>query len=467
MLTIADGGEGISRRGFITAGSLGLGGLTLSSLLSARAMAAGSEGFLRDRSVIFLFMQGGPSQYETFDPKLDIPDKIRTATGVTQTSLPGVIFGDRFPQLAERAHRLTVVRSYQTNNGGHNIQPLVGPASLEGNIGTHFARVVGATRPATGVPTTSLLFPQSVNSEVTKGRARGNLAATGEYGDVYAPFQPGVGGQLQKDMRLNLPRARFLNDRRSLLAALDQLHRKMDVSDRIETSDALQQQAADVLLGGGVSEALDLSKEDPNVTARYDTSRYAARHNWAKVNRGKSGYYTGHAKSLGKLLLLARRLCETGCGFVTVHAGYAGVWDNHADGNNLGVVDGMDAVGRTFDHAVAAFMDDVEARGLKDKILLVCSGEMGRGRGLSRNGGRGHWGPLAPLLLYGGGIPDGQVIGKSTRDGAEPESDNLTPKHLIATIMNTLFDVGQLRLERSVPPAVLQLAQADPIPDLF
>jgi hypothetical protein len=127
----------------------------------------------------------------------------------------------------------------------------------------------------------------------------------------------------------------------------------------------------------------------------------------------------------------------------------------------------MDAVGRTFDHAVAAFMDDVEARGLKDKILLVCSGEMGRGRGLSRNGGRGHWGPLAPLLLYGGGIPDGQVIGKSTRDGAEPESDNLTPKHLIATIMNTLFDVGQLRLERSVPPAVLQLAQADPIPDLF
>ncbi len=466
MLTIADGLRKFDRRGFLTAGSLGLGGFTLSSLLGARTLAAGTAGFLRDRSIIFLFMQGGPSQYETFDPKLDVPEKIRTATGVVQTSLPGVMFGDRFPQLAQRAHRLTVVRSYQTNNGGHNIQPLVGPDSRECSIGAHFARVAGATRRTTGVPTTGLLFPQAVDTEVAKGRARGNLAATGDYGDIYAPFQPGGNGQLQADMRLNLPRARFLNDRRSLLTALDQLHRKMDVAGRIETADALQQQAANVLLGNDVSAALDLSLEDPKVTAGYDTSRYAARHDWAKVNRGKSGYYTGHAKSLGKLLLLARRLCETGCGFVTVHAGYAGVWDNHADGNNLGVADGMDAVGRTFDHAVAAFMDDVEARGLNDKILLVCSGEMGRGRTLNRNGGRGHWGPLAPLLLYGGGIPSGQVIGKSTRDGTEPESDNLTPKHLIATILHTLFDVGRLRLQRAVPPAVQQLAQADPIPGL-
>ena len=112
--------------------------------------------------------------------------------------------------------------------------------------------------------------------------------------------------------------------------------------------------------------------------ARYDTSRYLPSHQWTSAQRGRVGMYAGQAKSIGKLLLMARRLCEAGCGFVTVHADYEGVWDFHADGNNLNVRDGMEAVGRTFDHAVAAFIADVESRGLDDKILLVASGEMGR-----------------------------------------------------------------------------------------
>jgi uncharacterized protein (DUF1501 family) len=202
------------------------------------------------------------------------------------------------------------------------------------------------------------------------------------------------------------------------------------------------------------------------VVARYDTSRFARPDGWSKATRGKNGYYTGHAKSLGKLLLLARRLCEAGCGFVTVHADYEGVWDMHADGNNLNMVDGMEAIGRSFDHAVATYIQDVETRGLQDKILLVCCGEMGRTPKLNKNGGRDHWARLAPLLLHGGGTAGGRVIGQSTKDGGEPAADNLNPKHLISTILHTVFDVGQLRLLPGFAP-VARLAETDPIPGIF
>jgi uncharacterized protein (DUF1501 family) len=206
--------------------------------------------------------------------------------------------------------------------------------------------------------------------------------------------------------------------------------------------------------------------EDPQTLAKYDTSRFVRPDGWSKANRGKRGYYTGHAKSLGKLLLLARRLCEAGCGFVTIHASYEGVWDMHADGNNLNMKDGMEAVGRSFDHAVAAFVEDLEARGLQDKILLVATGEMGRTPKINKNGGRDHWARLAPLLLYGGGIPGGQVIGQSNRDGGEPATENQTPRHLISTILHAVFDVGLLRLEPGFQQ-VARLAEAPPIPGTF
>jgi hypothetical protein len=465
MLTIYDGKRPVSRRKLLTVGGLALGGLSLSSLASARA--AGGDGILSGKSVIYLFQQGGPSQHETFDPKMHAPDGVRTVTGSVQTAIPGASFGQTMAQLAKLADKLTIVRSFQTKNGGHNIEPIVGPDSFDTNIGVHFARMAGSTRPSSGMPTNAVIYPASVCDDVGRPQARGNLSATGEYGSAYAPFVPGAEGQLQKDMTLALPRERLFNDRRELLRQIDRLNRNVDATGQIEALDEMQQQAYEILSGGGVVDALDLSKEDPKTVAMYDTSRYEHPDGWSKVARGKRGYYTGHARSLGKLLLLARRLCEAGCGFVTVHAGYAGVWDMHADGNNLNMQDGMQAVGRTFDHAVAAFVKDVEARGLSDKILLVATGEMGRTPRINRRGGRDHWSRLAPLLLYGGGLPRGQVIGQSTRDGGEPETENLTPKHLISTIMHTVFNVGQLRVTSGVPSPVANLSAADPIPGLF
>lgn len=466
MLSIYDGQRKMSRRRLLTVGGLGLGGLTLPCLMAGKSKAATSAGAVTGKSVIYLFQQGGPSQFETFDPKVDAPDAIRTVTRTIPTSQPGVFFGEPMSRLATMADRLGVVRSFQTNNGGHNIQPIVGPDSLETNIGVHYSRVVGATRAETGMPTNVVIYPASVDEQVPGPQARGNLLATGTYGSGYAPFVPGKGGQLQQDMELNLPASRFFDDRRSILTGLDRLNRQMDATGQIAALDEVQQQAYQVLLGGGVAKALDLSLEDPKTVARYDTSHFVKRGRWNHVARGRSGYYDGQAKTIGKLLLLARRLCEAGCGFVTIHAGYAGVWDMHADRNNLNMIDGMDAVGRSFDHAVAAFVEDTHARGLQDDILLVATGEMGRTPRINKNGGRDHWSRLAPLLLYGGGIQPG-MIGQSTRDGGEPAVDNLTPKHLISTIMHTVFDVGQLRLVGGVPPQVTALAQTPPIPGVL
>src|SRR5207237_882899 len=202
--------------------------------------------------------------------------------------------------------------------------------------------------------------------------------------------------------------------------------------------DRFQEQAYQVLLSGGVADALDLSREDPATVARYDTRRYDRADGWRKAKRGQAGMYSGHARALGKPLLLARRLCEADCGYVTIHAGYDGVWDMHADINNLNMQDGMEAVGPAFDHAVAAFLEDVEARGLREKILLVCCGEMGRTPRINKNGGRDHWANLAPLLLAGGGLKMGRVIGQSNRQGAEPSSQPVTIKNLVATVMHTL-----------------------------
>lgn len=461
MLTLSTGSHGIDRRTFLTLGSLGWGGLTLASLLRGRAMAKESNSLVRGRSVIFLFQQGGPSQFETFDPKPDAPDGVRTVTGTTQTAATGIQFGDTLSRLAKLADKFTVVRSFQTNNAGHNIQPIVSPDSMDANLGALCSRVVGPTRPDTGMPTNAVVFPDAVCTDVLKGKARGDLSATGSLGSVHAPFIPGAGGSLQQNMRLRLPKERVA-ERQELLAGLDSLSREIDAAG-VQQLDDYQKQAFQVILSGGVANALDLSREDKKTLARYDTAEHTRPDGWSSVARGKAGMYTGHAKALGKQLLLARRLCEAGCGFVTIHAGYEGVWDMHADSNNLNMKDGMAAVGPSFDHAVAAFIEDVEARGLRDNILLICCGEMGRTPKLNKNGGRDHWANLAPLLLYGGDTPAGQVIGRSTRDGSEPATDRVTTKHLISTILHTLFDVGKLRITAGLGD-VARLAEHAPIP---
>lgn len=469
MLSIMDNDGHLTRRAALRIGALGLGGLSLSQLLAAQSLgAAGGRSFTTGKSVIFLLQQGGPSQHETFDPKGNAPEAIRTIGGVTQTSVPGVTYGATMSNLARHADKVAVVRSFSTGNGGHNIQPLVGKATNDANIGAYYARLIGANDPATGMPTNVLLSGTAVEPDgLGPDKRFGNLKATGELGPSSEAFAPGGGSNLQQDMKLSLPDERFF-DRRQLLASLDRLRRQVDASGAVEGVEKFRQQAYDMVLKG-VADAFDLSKEDQRTIARYDTSHfvrptafYEGRSNGSKGRM----WYQANARTLGKLLLLARRLCEAGCGFVTVTTRF--VWDMHADRNNLGVESGMAAVGQPFDHAVSAFIEDCEARGLSDDILLVATGEMGRTPKVNVRGGRDHWGRLTPLFLYGGGITRGQVIGQSTRDGGEPAVDPCDTSNLVGTIMNALFNFGEMRLARGLPSDVVRFVSSqEPIRGLF
>jgi hypothetical protein len=449
-----------NRRDFLRVGSLALGGLGLPALLPGRVRGS-SESAVAGKSVIFLFLHGGPSQIETFDPKMNAAAEVRSATGEVATRTPGITFGGTFPKLAQRSDKLTVVRSFVTGDGNHDIKPVVGRDTLGANLGSIYAHVAGLNHPVTGMPTNAALFPRSVDSETQPANTSfGNFSATGPLSASSAPFVPGSGGSAQQDMKLKLPLNR-LEDRRRLLSGLDHANRALDAAANAGLDD--QREKAFRIILGGVADAFDLGKEDPKVTARYDTAPLVRPENidkkWKNYNN-----YVDNAKALGKLLLLARRLCERGCGFVTVTTNF--VWDMHSDVNNAGVAEGMGYMGRPLDHAVSAFLDDVAARGLEERILLVCCGEMGRTPKINKAGGRDHWGNLAPLLLAGGGLKMGQVIGRSNRDGGEPASEPVTIKHLIATIMHSMFDIGKLRIERSLPRELARMTEWQPIAGL-
>lgn len=416
------------------------------------AASPGAASPVTGKSVVFLFQQGGPTHFETFDPKLNVPAEIASVGGDIATSVPGVYFGSSMQKLAQHAHRLAVVRNYQTGTGHGGVLPIVSPATHGASIGAVYSRVAGTNHPVTGLPNSMFMIPQSIDPEQKSlGERFGKFDATGNLGNSYAPFVPGGKGAMQEAMKLNLPRERF-EERRDLLRRLDAARRDLDAAAATEGVDGLQVQAMDLILKG-VADAFDLSKEDPRTVARYDTSGYYDPKQWqydGDKTRNNIPWYTAHTKTLGKLLLLARRLCEAGCGFITIHSEF--VWDFHADGNNVAVEQGKKLVIEPFDHAVSAFIEDCEARGLSDDILLVCSGEMGRTPKINKNGGRDHWPSLAPLILYGGGLTaGGKLIGRSTRDGSQADGPPLKPDDLLATIFHTLFDYSQARLIPDLP----------------
>ena len=451
-----------SRRDFLRIGGLGLGGITLADYFALKAHANGK--LLKDKSVVFLFMHGGPSQFETFDPKMDMPSDIRSATGEIKTRIPGITFGSTLQRLAKLNNKFSVVRSFATGDGKHDIKPIMCRQTLNANMGSLYSRVAGPVRSETAMPSNIALYPRAVNQDTMEAFTKfGDFASSGELGIAYSAFVPGAGSGLQQDMKLNLEPGR-LDDRKGLLAGIDDWKRIIDTKGLIEGTDAFQQQAFDTLRRG-VYDAFDLAKEDPKLIERYDTAPLVPKDSIRKVWNNHERY-ADNAATLGKLLLLARRLCERGAGFVTVTTNF--VWDMHADKNNATMPEGMRYVGLPFDHAVSAFIEDVEARGLQEKILLVCCGEMGRTPRINARGGRDHWGRLSPLMVYGGGLKMGRVIGQSTRDGGEPESRGYNIENLIATVMHTLLDVGKLRVTPGVPDKVMNaITAAEPIAELI
>ena len=435
------------RRDFLRIGALGLAGLTLPDLLRARDdNTSPLHNAVRDRSVVFLFLHGGPSHIESFDPKMDAPSEIRSIFGEVKTKLPGVTFGAHFPQMATRAERISVVRSYGSGNSGHTYGKVAsGDNATKAAMGAIYSRIAGANDPASGIPNNVLVLPEAIDPKVKLGNnfetgALPSLTEPGALGKGHAAFDPKGGGELKESMELRLPRERF-EDRRGLLASLDQLKRRADAGG-LDGSDHYQQQAFDIITGG-VADAFDLTKEDPRTIARYDTSKLfdiTEVTRWHDMARASN--------LLGKQMLMARRLCEAGCGFVTVSD--CG-WDHHSNNNSPKGLGGFALLGPQVDHAVSAFIDDVRERGLEDKILLVVTGEMGRTPRINNNGGRDHYGELTPLVFFGGGLKMGQVIGESDNHATRAATKPYRPPHMLATVMQTLFDTGELRLDVGLP----------------
>jgi hypothetical protein len=180
MIAIHDGHR-FRRRAFLTIGGLALGGLSLTDLVKARA--ASDKQLICDKSIIFLFLHGGPSQTETFDPKMSAPVEIRSTTGEIATKLPGITFGGTFPKLAARADKVTVVRSFVPGDANHEIKPIVCRDRFNANLGSIYARMAGSNRASNGMPTNVALFPRAVEPSTQKANLNfGKFDSTGPFG---------------------------------------------------------------------------------------------------------------------------------------------------------------------------------------------------------------------------------------------------------------------------------------------
>jgi len=392
--------EGTTRRDFLRVGALGAGSLTLAHLLETRAQAAALGTPTKSTSVVWLWLGGGPTHVETFDPKMTAPSEYRSVTGEISTPIAGVTLGGTLPLIAGVADKMAFVRSFAHTNSGHgggthyvmtgydNKVVDNGGVPSRPSLGAITSRVRGSNHPVTGIPTYVRL---------------GSIGSDGPafLGPAYAAFDQG--GKGRENMTLRLPEDR-MTDRRQLLDGLDRLNRQCDSSGFVAGMDKFKQQAYDLVLGSA-SAAFDIKKEKPETVARY-------------------------GNGLGTQLLTARRLCEAGCGFVTLS--YGG-WDMHGQIENA-----MKQRSPSLDQAVSAFVEDVSTRGLQDNILLVISGEFGRTPRVNKNAGRDHWAPLSTLALSGGGLKMGQVVGESAAKVDVPKSPAINPQDLMATVFHVL-----------------------------
>jgi uncharacterized protein (DUF1501 family) len=393
--------DGATRRDFIKVGALGMGGLALSDLLRARAQASAEGRPTRNASVVWLWLGGGPTHVETFDPKMDAPAEFRSTIGDVPTNLPGVRLGSVFPRMARMADKFAFVRSFAHTNSGHgggthwvmtgyDYPPADnGMGQNKPALGAILARHRGANSAATGLP--------------NYVRLSGILGDGPSWlGSPYAPFDSAGNARSNMNLQVTLDR---LAERRSLLRSFDTLSREVDRSGLMQGLDSFEVQAHDLLLSRA-REVFDVTREEPRTADMY----------------GNNG--------LARQLLLARRLCEAGVGFVTLHFGG---WDMHGQ-----IAQGMRQLGPQVDRAVSAFVQDINQRGLDNDILLVITGEFGRTPRVNGSAGRDHWAPLSTLALAGGGLRMGQVVGDSNARAEVPRTTPITPQHLMATVFHVL-----------------------------
>ena len=456
----------LPRRRFLQAIlSAGGAGLSLTDILRQQAFAESIGKSPADTAVIQIWLGGGPSQFETFDPKPEAPAEIRGPYSAIQTKLPGILFCETMPRTATVLDRAAIIRTvrHDTNNhfsGAHwcstgypsNTSRTTHPSS--GAIASRFREAANL-----GIPAYLLL-----SEEQTRNPEIATVMGAAHLGSQHAPFtimQDPFEWSFQQDKVLRASSSLKLADdltlsrvanRRSLLTGLDRFSRRADATREMDGIDIFTHSAFDMLASGAARRAFDLNEESEATRDRY------GQHRW------------------GQMALLARRLVEAGVTFVTLNTAPDSLcWDWHrhivndnrpADGSD-GPTRGMDISGPPLDRMLSTLIADLYERGLDRKVLLVVWGEFGRTPRVNATGGRDHWGSLMSILMAGGGLKVGQVIGTSNAHGEVPTSRPVSPTDVLATIYRHLgIDLTQHTVTNAGRPIPI-LPDGAPIAELL
>jgi hypothetical protein len=410
----------LSRRGFIKAGMLGAAGLSLADLLRHEARA---DQPARPNSVIILWMRGGPSHIDMWDPKPDAPAEYRGEFGVIRSRVPGIDLSDMLPQTARMMDKWSILRSLHHHDAGHSSGDQIcftgynpGPNPDENiypSCGAIVSRQLGHLSPQ--VPS-YVMIPRQVPGT--------NSAYLGV---AHKPFETGVDPAAPGPFRVpnfSPPAGVTLNqigERRALLRDFDAIRRDVDQSGQMAALDRFNQQAWDMLTSKAAQDAFDLDKEPRAVRERYG---FQPAFDPGAANRCG-------APAWSQRILLARRLVEAGVRLVTVDLRW---WDTHVLGFEslrLGFLP-------RWDQAYSALIEDLDQRGLLPTTMVIAWGEFGRTPRVNNDAGRDHYPNVFSAALAGGPIRGGRAIGESDSRGAFPRSNPKTPQDVLATMYQFL-----------------------------
>ncbi len=437
----------LGRRGFLKAGGLGLTGLSLSELLRHEAQAGPSAK--KENSVLILWMRGGPSQHETWDPKPEAPVEYRGAFGATETNVPGIQICDLLPRCAQVMDKWSIVRSLYHDNAGHSAgdqilftghKPGTEPdKNIYPSCGSIVSEQLGHLTPE--------LPPYVIIPRQLPGSDSAYL------GPAHKPFEtlidPGNDGPFElRNFSLveGLSNERF-TDRKQLLAGFDRM--RADFDRQVESVGKFHQQAFGILSSSKARQAFDLDAEPASVRERYG---FIPTYNPNDPRRCS-------ASAFSQRVLLGRRLVEAGVRLVTVDCRW---WDTH--------VEGFDSMQNGFlprwDQCYSALIEDLDQRGLLETTLVVAWGEFGRTPRVNKDNGRDHYPNVFSAALAGGPVKGGRVVGSSDSKGAFPLDNPKTPQDVLATIYAHLgIDTQKHYLDHSGRP-IVTLPFGHPIKEL-
>jgi hypothetical protein len=439
-----------SRREVLRAGFLGLGGLSLADMLRAEAAANPSSSKpKREKSVILLFVHGGPSHLETYDMKPYASSEIRGPFLPVRTNVPGIELCEHLPNHAKIADRFSLIRSCTHDEADHfagHRRFLSGYGKLKPGFGyeSYYPQVGAVANRLLSGGDKGMPAAIAVNGVVVNGPDYAAGVSEGYWSGVYRV--PIVNGSM-RDTHLSVD-ANRLDDRMLLQGSLDRFRREVDASGMMSNMDEFNRRAIEIVTSGAAAKAFDISREDPRVVEKYG-----------------DGY--------GRDALIARRLVEAGVRFVSVcvRGGGPGTkaydWDDHAV--NWDMLGAMNARLPKYDHVVPTLIDDLYDRGLNEDVLLIVTGEFGRTPRLEfRDGkiGRDHWPSAMSILISGGDMPMGQVIGATDAIGARPSSRPLDPHDILATIYRFLGINHELHLPDPAGRPIA-LTHGKPVAELF